>query len=83
MKQTLHGPDGIRIVLDSDQIVPDDPGQGTPAMVECKGYTGTYWCAKDTGELDCGEYVLTDRQAEWLAGQERRVNKFIETKGRP
>jgi len=32
-KQTLKGPEGLIIKLDSDQIFPDDPGQGTPAMV--------------------------------------------------
>lgn len=36
MRETLHGPGGVRLELDKTQVFPDDPGQGTPAMVYYK-----------------------------------------------
>lgn len=81
--KTLTGPDGLRIELDSKEIVPGDPGAGTPAMVykkTAKGEaSGTYWCVNDTGEMICGrtEVTLTEQQAKWVADQEDVVNDFI------
>lgn len=83
MKKTIQGPQGLRIVLDSAQIFPDDPGNGTPAIVELGRASGTYWCAADTGELICGseERTLTITQLNWLQAeeQENAVAEFIET----
>jgi hypothetical protein len=80
--KTLTGPSGIRIELDSAQIFPDDPGQGTPAMVyvdsaKARGMSATYWCAADTGELD-GMPVLSSKQVDWLHAQDEAVAAFIE-----
>lgn len=86
MRKTLNGPGGIRIELDSREIFPADPGQGTPAMVYLDGGDGesgdaTYWCALNEGEVDGGRhgYVqLSDRQMNWLASQEEAVGTFLE-----
>lgn len=83
MKKTLQGPNGLIIVLDSAEIFPDDPGAGTPAMVHLGSYSATYWCAADTGELDCGEYELSSAQLNWLQSEaiENEVNEFVEANG--
>lgn len=81
MTKTLTGPNGIRIVLDSSEIVPHDPGAGTPAMVYVGQHSsGTYWCALDTGELICGDrdYTLSDAQYRWLDDQFDIVSEFVE-----
>jgi hypothetical protein len=80
-EQFLRGPGGIVIILDSREVVPSDPGAGTPAMVEASGgtYVATYWCALDTGELDGGSYTLSDAQCRWLDAMEDTVNTFVES----
>jgi len=77
MTTTLNGPNGLRIVLDSREIIPHDPGAGTPAMVYVGTHAGTYWCALGEGELACGEYTLTDAQYRWIESQEDVVNEFV------
>ena len=67
-KAIIPGP-GIRIILDASEIVPNDPGAGTPALVVCGRRTGSFWCAVDTAELDGGEHELSLRQVEWLESQ--------------
>ena len=81
MTKTLIGPEGIRIVLDSREIVPNDPGAGTPAMVYVGAHSGTFWCALDTGEIDGGDYTLSDRQFRWLDDQFDSVDAFMEQHG--
>lgn len=76
--RTLYGPGGIRLVLDANEIYPDDPGNGTPAMVYCNQYPGTYWCALDTGAIGGGEYVLTDAQYRWLDHHFDLVSEFVD-----
>lgn len=76
--ESLTGPGGIRILLDAREIVPDDPGQGTPALVVApfgRG-TSTFWCANDTGEIDGAE--MTVAQKIWLDAQESAVNQWVE-----
>jgi hypothetical protein len=84
MQKTLQGPGGISIVLDSAQIFPDDPGAGTPAMVYFnpygKEYSATFYCALDTGELECGEHTLSITHCNWLAAQENTVAEFLDGK---
>ena len=72
---TLRGA-GLTIVLDAREIIPDDPGAGTPALVTCGRHTGTYFCALDTGDLG-GVYTLTDAQRQWLDDQFDRVEAFL------
>ena len=83
---TITGPDGIRIELDSAEIFPDDPGAGTPAMVYLKTdddgeLSGTFWCVCDTGEMmgnRLGDRELSQRQCDWLWDQADEVNAFVE-----
>lgn len=77
MLKHLTGPDGIRILLDSAQIFPDDPGAGTPAMVYVGKHAGTYWCALDTGDIDCGGFTLSNAQWNWLDNQFDTVSEFV------
>lgn len=77
MKQTITGY-GLRIVLDSSEIFPDDPGQGTPAMVYVvdRHASATYWCALNEGEIE--DVQLTTTQSNWLELQENNVSEFID-----
>jgi len=75
-KQTLIGPNGLRLVLDSAEIFPDDPGQGTPAMVYLRGESATYWCALNEGEVD--RQATNASQQAWLEAQEDTVSAFLE-----
>lgn len=75
----LKGPGGIRIELDPTEHYPEDPGQGTPAMVYYENYSATYQCALNEGELDCGGYTLTPAQSRWLADQVVIVSNWYQT----
>lgn len=80
MTQTLRGPGGIRIELDSEEIYPDDPGQGTPAMVYKGNASATFWCAESEGELEgdrSNMVELSAAQKRWLTEQQPIVDKFI------
>lgn len=64
-ERTLRGPAGYRLVLDSAEVFPDDPGAGTPALVYCpRGRASTYFCAIDTGEVD--GFDVPDEVHAWL-----------------
>lgn len=80
--KVLCGPRGVKIVLDAAQIFPDDPGNGTPAIVHFRGGTGTYWRVCQTGELDDARnnaFELDDQPVlDWLGEQEGVVDAFIE-----
>lgn len=73
----------LYVVLDRSQVFPDDPGAGTPAMVEYRGaYWGsaTYWCAVGEGELDRGRHgmmALSDSALEWLESLEDEIEAFL------
>lgn len=85
VEETLDGPDGIRIELDSAEIFPHDPGAGTPAVViledeDGKEATATFWCALGEGEVssrEAGYIKLTDEQWNWLSEQEDVVGAFL------
>lgn len=71
----------LEVVLDLDQVVKDNPGEGTPAIVRTtdgKG-DGTYWAAVHEGELICGREVveLTAAEMMWLNSLEDEVNEFL------
>lgn len=76
MKRFFKGPGGIELQLDSWEVFADDPGQGTPAMVNLKLKSATYQCASAVGEVD--DIQLTHDQKEWLLSKEATVNRFIE-----
>lgn len=76
----LNGPRGIFIKLDADEVVPHDPGAGTPAMVYLNKGSATYWCALDTGELDDGRgyFDLDKERMDWLDSQSDVVEEFVQ-----
>lgn len=80
--KTLTGPGGLTVVLDSREIFPDDPGQGTPAMVnlDSRKASATFNCAWNEGTLsrdDGGEVPLTISQSRWLDEIGDEVDAFI------
>lgn len=77
--RVLEGPHGIFIRLDRSQVIPDDPGAGSPALVheeEGQQRSGTFWCVRDMGEWIDGE-PLDRRQQEWLDQQEGIIEEFL------
>ena len=74
IKTHIYG--AYKLVLDSSEIYPNDPGNGTPAMVYCGKRSGTYGCVTDTHELD-GEEV-PGKVMEWLHLMAEAVDIFIE-----
>jgi hypothetical protein len=80
-KETLRGPDGIKLILDSSEIYPDDPGQGTPAMVEKGTSSATFWCASEQGVLMDTQYhdvELSRAACSWLDSKVDYVNAFLD-----
>ena len=73
----LLGPGGIKLVLDRDKVIVDDPGADTPAMVYLPHNAGsaTFWCAVDTGE--CDDVDLSNSQCQWLQAQYDEVINFL------
>jgi hypothetical protein len=85
--KTLNGPGGLTLVLDSREIFPDDPGQGTPAMVhlEHRNASSTFWCATGEGTVsgngfgdDSGDIELTSSQKNWLEARWEDVDAFLD-----
>jgi hypothetical protein len=79
-KETIKGPGNIRLELDSAQIFPDDPGQGTPAMIHLGLGSATYWCALNEGEVFdtlTGTIPFSGAQMRWLEAQEEVVDAFL------
>jgi hypothetical protein len=66
----------LRIELDKDEIIPEDPGAGTPAMVYKGSHSGTWWCVDDNGEFWDGE-ELTYRERQWVAECGYDVDAFM------
>jgi hypothetical protein len=79
MTTSTHiGPRGYRLVMDSKEIIPDDPGAGTPAMVYGpRDTSGTFWCVLDTGEID-GTVEVPSDVMRWLDGLALKVDEFME-----
>lgn len=75
MRKTLRGPDGIRVELDTTEVIPSDPGAGCPAVVYVGRYSGTLWCALDTGYVDT--HTITDRQYRWLDSIFEEADTFL------
>ena len=70
-KKTLSGPCGVKLHLDLDEVFPDDPGAGTPALVEYQGHFGTWWCVTDTA--DCDGRTVPAKVMKWLEDQSNEV----------
>lgn len=75
MKKTLVGPYEVELVLDSDEVSFDNPGDGTPAIVRYKGGTATYACAINEGEVDDGRNMIALPHAcvQWLYSHNQDV----------
>lgn len=76
----------LRVVLDRKRVVPNDPGQDTPALVhyKCERYSAcsTYWCSCGEGELLIesprhGVHKLTEKQLEWLESLDPELTDFL------
>lgn len=81
-KETLKCPKDsrYRVELDASEAYPNDPGQGTPAMVYGpKGASATFFCALDTGEMDSheGPHEIPSNIYRWLESVEERVDGFV------
>lgn len=72
---------GWTLTLDSSEIIPGDPGAGTPAIVEGpRGKSGTYFCVVDTGECIDGDYSypVPAGVLRWLESMQATVDAFID-----
>lgn len=71
----------FRLELDSREIVPDDPGAGTPALLWGPNkQTATFWCALDSGELGDGSEI-PESVMKWLDRMVPTVENFLEKHG--
>lgn len=64
---TLKGPNGVKLVVDPNQVVRGNPGDGCPLLVEYRGGTASYNCALGEGDV-FGIHVipLPVEAQEWL-----------------
>jgi hypothetical protein len=69
MKQTIKGPCGIEIQLDTESI--------TPAMVHLGKESGVFQTVVQTGEFISGT-MLRGRHLNWLREQCGKVNKILD-----
>tara|TARA_R100000458_G_scaffold15199_1_gene12939 strand:- start:850 stop:1095 length:246 start_codon:yes stop_codon:yes gene_type:complete len=69
----------LKVELDRNEVYPDDPGAGAPAIVSVANgkFVATYWCAINEGELELGAYQLSDKQLDWLYSLEDEINEFL------
>lgn len=90
MKQTLLYEDGKWwIELDSAEIYPDDPGEGTPAMlyfdprgqVKVPRASVTFDCALHEGEIFAGDCVrsIPAPVLEWLDNVAEQVEGWLDS----
>lgn len=69
---------GWTIELDTAEVFPNDPGNGTPAMVYSpKNESATYWRACDMGTIGDNDAEIPSRVLNWLNAQEETVNSFL------
>ena len=74
---TRHG--HLKVIVDSNEVFPKDPGMGTPVMVEAHTEEGlataTIGCALGEGEVEF--YKLTDEEIEWLEHQQSLADERL------
>ena len=77
--KTLTGPRGVQLILDRTQVFPDDPGNGTPAIVLYRTGSATYWCAVNEGQVDAHEGTIRLPQSvlDWLDSKETELEQFL------
>ncbi len=72
------GPITLCIELDPSQVFPSDPGAGTPDLIVARrgGLSGrtlataSFPCGSETGELGCGDFILSEEMVRWLNSPE-------------
>lgn len=74
--ETLRGPGGLKLEIDSNDVFPNDPGLGTPALVLIRGCAATLACALDSGTVE--HIPLTSDQIAWLEKAEDHVNRVLQ-----
>jgi hypothetical protein len=72
---TKHGPNGLRVEFDANEIFPNDPGQGTPVLVCLGRETASFCCALNEGEVG-GSVRLSPAQLAFLESLEEFVWDF-------
>lgn len=80
MKKILNGPFGVRLILDSNEINFDNPGDGCPALVSYKGGTASFNCATGEGEVDNRGKIITlpQESIDWLNEQEPMIDQMYD-----
>lgn len=69
---------GWSIELDTAEVYPDDPGNGTPAMVYSPtGESATYHRACDMGTVGDNDTEIPSRVLNWLNCQDDAINSFL------
>lgn len=75
--------------LDKSQVFPNDPGEGSPAMVYLTdrfGYgnikaSASYWCATSEevlmGSGRNNDYNLSKSEISWLVGLDDKLTEFL------
>ena len=70
----------VKLVLQQDECFPDEPGQGTPAMVYLRIHgevvSSTYWCCMDEGDIE--GYTLSESIMEWLETRRKQVDRYLD-----
>lgn len=80
MITTIRGP-GLKVLLDTEQIVPGDPGAGTPVLIEfSNGDTGTWNCVTSEGST-CDGTFPDEEQSAWLEKVSPQVEAWMEKHG--
>jgi hypothetical protein len=74
-KQTINGPDGIKLHLDAEQVFIDNPGQGTPCMIQLKNEWATLNCVVGEGEV--GYEYPNAPQIKWLHSIEEKADEWL------
>ncbi len=80
MKTKTFSYAGWRLVLDPAQIIPDDPGAGTPAMVYGpEGEEGTFLAVLENDEIARGDdwVAIPEDVGTWLALRRDDVDAFL------
>lgn len=70
----------LTLTLDRSQVFPDDPGNGTPAVVSAGRYSSTYWAATGESELlgDGDDVIgLSPAELRWLDAHASVIEEFL------
>lgn len=79
-RQILEGPKGLRLVLNAREIFPDNPGEGTPRLIEYQGDTMTFDCALDniTDLIGASVYEQAEFAYDWLISVRDEADAWLD-----